>query len=133
MKKAEFVPGALVELYQHGQNGERPIRIPGEILTADSKREKFTMLSFFYFVNTTEMHMDEAMFRPIAMQDALAYIAEREKELNDAVNEVTVIRKKYAPGSSEWGGVHKTCLNRVQRLIQFRARSREWIAKTKTS
>lgn len=133
MKKAEFVPGALVELYQNGRSGEKPLRVPGEILTIDPEREKFTMLSFFYFVHTTEMHMDEAMFRPIAMQDALAYIAEREKELNDAVNEVTAIRKMYAPGSPEWEGVHKTCLSRVQRLIQFRARSREWIAKTKTS
>lgn len=133
MKKAEFVPGALVELYQNGRSGEKPLRVPGEILTADSKREKFTMLSFFYFVHTTEMHMDEEMFRPIAMQDALAYIAEREKELEAAVRKVTATRNALKHLSPERADANLEWIDRSQRLIQFRARSREWIAKTKTS
>lgn len=133
MKRAELVPGALVELYLHGYDDEKPLQIPGEILTADLKRETFTMLSFFDFVHTAEMYMSEEMFRPITTQDALAYIAKREKELDNDVTEVTAIRKMYAPGSPEWESVHETCLDRMQRLIQFRTRSREWIAKTKTS
>lgn len=129
MKKEEFVPGTLIELYQKGRDGEKPFRIPGEILAVDPGREMFTMLSFFHFVQTRDMYMDEVLFRKISLDDVRQYIAERELELQRIANEVAVVRNAHAPGSQEWAQANETCIHRGRQLVQFLARSGEWLAK----